>query len=286
MRNEIGRSPVFSPNTGGAINKLELPQWGALQRKPRAALRRILRYGCDAMKPKKKQRRVLAVDVGGSHVKVRVSGRREVRQFVSGPDLTPGRMVAGVHQLTGDWMYDAVSIGYPGVVVHGRIVTEPHNLGGGWVGFDFRAAFARPTRLINDAAMQAIGSYEGGRMLFLGLGTGLGSAMIVDGVVEAMEFAHLTFKKGRSYEDYVGDAGRRRLGPKRWRNAVEQVVDQLRDALQADYVVLGGGNARRLKKLPKGARLGSNDFAFLGGFRLWRAGGIGGRRSTRRASAT
>jgi polyphosphate glucokinase len=173
-----------------------------------------------------------------------------------------------------------VSIGYPGVVMHGKIVTEPHNLGRGWVGFDFRSAFARPTRIINDAAMQAIGSYEGGRMLFLGLGTGLGSALIIDGVVEAMELAHLPFKKGRSYEDYVGDRGRRRLGPKKWGRAVREMVDQLRTALEADYVVLGGGNARKLKKLPTGARLGNNDFAFLGGFRLWRKGGIGGGRGS------
>jgi polyphosphate glucokinase len=235
------------------------------------------------MKPKRQQR-VLAIDVGGSHVKIRVAGRKDVRQFVSGPDLTASQMVAGVHQLAGDWSFGAVSIGYPGVVIHGRIATEPHNLGGGWVGFDFRAAFARPTRIINDAAMQAIGSYEGGRMLFLGLGTGLGSAMIVDGVVASMELAHLTFKKGRTYEDYVGDRGRRRLGPKKWCHAVEQVVDQLRTALEADYVVLGGGNARKLKELPKGARLGNNDFAFLGGFRMWRRGGIGGGRAKRRST--
>jgi polyphosphate glucokinase len=226
---------------------------------------------------RKKPRRVLVVDVGGSHVKVRVSGRRDQRQFESGPDLTASRMVARVHQLAGDWAYDLVSIGYPGIVIHGRIVTEPHNLGGGWVGFDFRAAFGRPTRVINDAAMQAIGSYQGGRMLFLGLGTGMGSALIVDGVVEAMELAHLNFKKNKTYEDYVGDRGRRRLGPKKWRRAVDEIVEQLRTALEADYVVLGGGNARKLKTLPEGARLGNNDFAFLGGFRLWRHGGIGGR---------
>lgn len=235
------------------------------------------------MKPKK-QPRVLAIDVGGSHVKVRVSGRRDVRQFESGPTLTASQMVAGVHKLTGDWVYGAVSIGYPGIVIHGRIVTEPHNLGGGWVGFDFRTAFARPTRVINDAAMQAIGSYEGGRMLFLGLGTGLGSALIVDGVVEAMELAHLNYKKGKTYEDYVGDNGRRRLGPKKWRHAVNDIVEQLRTALEADYVVLGGGNARKLKKLPKGARLGNNDFAFLGGFRMWRVGGIGTGGAKRRLS--
>jgi polyphosphate glucokinase len=223
------------------------------------------------MKPKKKPRlHVLAIDVGGSHVKARVSNRRDVRQFVSGPDLTASRMVEDVHKLTGDWTYDAVSIGFPGVVIHGKIVAEPHNLGGGWVGFDFRAAFGRPTRIINDAAMQAIGSYQGGRMLFLGLGTGLGSAVIVDGVVEAMEIAHLNYKKGKTYEDYAGDQGRRRLGPKKWGRVVKDIVEQLRTALEADYVVLGGGNARKLRKLPKGARLGNNDFAFLGGFRMWR----------------
>jgi polyphosphate glucokinase len=226
------------------------------------------------MKPKKKQR-VLAIDVGGSHVKVRVSNRRDVRVFESDPLMTARRMVAGVHKLVGDWKYDVVSIGYPGMVVHGRIVTEPHNLGRGWVGFDFRRALGRPTRVMNDAAMQAIGSYQGGRMLFLGLGTGLGSAMIVDGIVEAMELAHMNYKKGRTYEDIVGDRGRRRLGSKKWRRAVEDVVRILQTALEADYVVLGGGNARKLKKMPKGARLGNNDFAFLGGFRLWREGGIG-----------
>ncbi len=230
----------------------------------------------------KKQRRVLAIDIGGSHVKVRVQGRRDVRQFESGPEMTAGEMVAGVHKLTGGWTYDAVSIGYPGIVIHGKIVTEPHNLGGGWVGFDFRAAFARPTRIINDAAMQAIGSYEGGRMLFLGLGTGLGSALIVDGIVESMELAHLNFKKGKTFEDYVGNRGRRRLGAKKWERTVESIVDQLRTALEADYVILGGGNARKLKKLPKGAKLGNNDFAFLGGFRMWRAGGIGGGRAVKK----
>jgi len=223
------------------------------------------------VKRKNQRIRVLAIDVGGSHVKMRVSNRREERQFESGPDLTARRMVAGVHKLTGDWTYDAVSIGYPGIVIHGKIATEPHNLGGGWVGFDFRAAFGRPTHVINDAAMQAIGSYQGGRMLFLGLGTGLGSAMIVDGVVQAMELAHMTYKKGKTYEDYVGERGRRRLGAKRWRRAVEDVVEKLRSAMEADYVVLGGGNARKLKKLPEGARLGNNDFAFIGGFRMWRA---------------
>jgi polyphosphate glucokinase len=236
------------------------------------------------MKPNGNQR-VLAIDVGGSHVKVRVSNRRDVRQFESGPQLTAARMVAGVHQLVGDWKYDVVSIGYPGIVIHGKIVTEPHNLGAGWVGFDFRHAFGRPTRVINDAAMQAIGSYQGGRMLFLGLGTGLGSAMIVDGIVEPMELAHMHHKKGRTYEDDVGDRGRRRLGAKKWRRVVRKVVETLRTVLEADYVVLGGGNARKLKKMPKGARLGNNDFAFLGGFRMWRKGAIGMARRLRPAGA-
>jgi polyphosphate glucokinase len=217
-----------------------------------------------------KYKRVLAIDVGGSHVKTRVSSGREVRQFESGPDLTPGKMVAHVHELTGDWTYDAVSIGYPGMVLHGKVVMEPHNLGAGWVGFDFRKAFGRPTHILNDAAMQAIGSYEGGRMLFLGLGTGLGSAMIVDGIVAPMELAHLPFKKGRTFEEYVGERGLKRLGGKKWRQTVKEVVEQLSTVLEADYIVIGGGNARKLKRLPKNARLGSNDFAFIGGFRVWR----------------
>jgi polyphosphate glucokinase len=228
-----------------------------------------MRYS-EPIMPRKLPRRVLAIDVGGSHVKMRMSGRREEREFESGPTLTPRQMVAHIHELTGDWQYDAVSIGYPGVVVHGKIVTEPYNLGRGWVGFDFRKAFGRPTLLMNDAAMQAVGSYEGGRMLFLGLGTGLGSALIVDGTVAPMELAHLPYKRGRSYEDYVGDRGRRRLGAKKWRRTVAAVVEQLSKAVEADYVVLGGGNARKLKKMPKNARLGNNEFAFLGGFRVWR----------------
>jgi polyphosphate glucokinase len=236
------------------------------------------------MKPMR-HKRVLAIDVGGSHVKMRVFGRRELRQFDSGPELTPRRMVSRVHEMTGDWTYDAVSIGYPGVVLHGKVVTDPHNLGAGWVGFDFRKAFGRPTRIMNDAAMQAVGSYEGGRMLFLGLGTGLGSAMIVDGVVAPMELAHLPYKKGRTYEDFVGARGLKRLGGKKWRRTVNEVVVQLSTLLEADYVVIGGGNARKLKRLPKNARLGSNDFAFLGGFRIWHhasaapAAGKGYRRS-------
>jgi polyphosphate glucokinase len=229
----------------------------------------------------KTQKRVLAIDVGGTHVKTRLSGRREMRQFESGPTLTPRRMVAKVLALNGDLKYDVISIGYPGVVVHGKIITEPYNLARGWVGFDFRKAFGRPTQIMNDAAMQAIGSYEGGRMLFLGLGTGLGTALIVNDVVAPMELAHLPYKRGRTYEDYVGDRGRRRLGPKKWRKVVADIVEQLRKALEADYVVLGGGNARKLKKLPKNARLGNNDFAFIGGFRVWRTAAprLGGPRT-------
>ena len=231
-----------------------------------------MRY-CVRIMLRKPLRRVLVIDVGGSHVKTRISGRREMRQFDSGPTLSPRQMVSRVLKLIGDLKYDVVSIGYPGVVVHGKIITEPHNLGRGWIGFDFRKAFGRPTLLMNDAAMQAIGSYEGGRMLFLGLGTGLGSALIVDGTVTPMELAHLPYKRGRTYEDYLGDRGRHRLGAKKWRREVTDVVDQLSKALEAEYVVIGGGNARKLKKLPNNARLGNNDFAFLGGFRVWRPGG-------------
>jgi len=174
-----------------------------------------------------------------------------------------------VRTATAGWKFEAVSIGYPGAVVHGHPVAEPHNLGRGWVGFDFRKAFGRPVKVINDAAMQALGSYRGGRMLFLGLGTGLGSALIVDGVLEPMELAHLPYKNGRTYEDYVGLAGLKRLGKKKWRRHVADVVAQLEKALQADYVVLGGGNAKLLNRLPTGTRLGDNANAFIGGFRLW-----------------
>jgi len=178
-------------------------------------------------------------------------------------------MVAAVKRLTADWRYDVVSIGYPGVVVHGRPVAEPHNLGRGWVGFDFQRAFGRPVRVTNDAAMQALGSYRHGRMLFLGFGTGLGSAMIIDGVLEPMELAHLPYKNGRTYEDYVGVRGLERFGKKRWRRHVAEVTELLKRALEADDVVLGGGNAKRLKHLPDGARAGDNRNAFVGGFRLW-----------------
>jgi predicted NBD/HSP70 family sugar kinase len=213
--------------------------------------------------------RILVIDVGGTHVKVLATGHKQRVEFPSGPKMTPAKMVAAVRAATADWKYDAVSIGYPGAVVHGRPIIEPNHLGSGWVGFDFRKALGRPVKIVNDAAMQALGSYRGGRMLFLGLGTGLGSALIVDNVLEPMELAHLPYKKGRTYEDYLGLAGLERLGKKKWRHEVNEVVRQLKSALQADYVVLGGGNARLLKKLPPGTRLGDKSNAFQGGYRLW-----------------
>jgi polyphosphate glucokinase len=214
--------------------------------------------------------KVLVIDVGGTHVKLLASGRRSRIEIPSGPAMTAAKMVRDVHMVTKGWDYTAVSIGYPGPVVHNHPISEPHNLGRGWVGFDFEKAFGHPVRLINDAAMQALGSYEGGRMLFLGLGTGLGSAMIVDGTLEPMELAHLPYKNRRTYEDYAGIRGVRRMGKKKWRRRVADIVERLKAALEVDYVVLGGGNAKLLKKLPPGARLGDNNNAFRGGFRLWR----------------
>src|SRR6266404_1070694 len=197
----------------------------------------------------KPPRRILVIDVGGSHVKFRVGSDGKVYRFDSGPKLTAQQMVSGVTSVVPRSAYDAVSIGYPGLVFHGRIAAEPHNLGRGWVHFDFEKAFGKPVRVINDAAMQAIGSYEGGGMLFLGLGTGLGATLIIEGYVEPMELGHMPYKKGRTYEDFVGERGRLRMGTGKWRRVVRQVVDQLRDALEVDYVVIGGGNARRLKEL-------------------------------------
>lgn len=211
--------------------------------------------------------------MGGTHVKLLATGRKVRVELPSGPSLSAAKMVSAVRKATTGWDYSAVSIGYPGPVVHNQPIAEPHNLGRGWVGFDFEKAFGHPVRLINDAAMQAFGSYEGGRMLFLGLGTGLGSAMIVDGILEPMELAHLPYEKGRTYEDYVGLRGLQRLGKKKWRRHVIDVIAKLKAALEADYVVLGGGNAKMLKKLPRGARLGDNNNAFRGGFRLWQRGG-------------
>ena len=217
-------------------------------------------------------RRILVLDVGGTHVKFRV-GRGAMLRFVSGPDMTPAIMVRELRDLAPQLSYDAVSIGYPGVVFHDRIVAEPHNLGRGWVGFDFAKALGRPVRIVNDAAMQAIGSYSGGRMLFLGLGTGLGVTLILDGVIEPTEFGHLPYLNGLTYEDYLGERGRKLRGNRKWRKSVSEVVEHLRMAFEVDYVVLGGGNAARLKSLPAGARLGANSNAFAGGLRLWRQRG-------------
>jgi polyphosphate glucokinase len=212
--------------------------------------------------------RVLVVDVGGSHVKALATGESKRRRFESGPDLTPRQMVDGVLALVTDWRYDVVSIGIPAPIRDGGPVREPVNLGGGWVGFDYEGAFGRPTKVVNDAVMQALGSYDGGRMLFLGLGTGLGTALVVDGVTVPMELGHLPFRKA-TFEDYVGERGLERLGRKRWEKALAETVAILADGLQPDYVVLGGGNSKILTELPPGARLGENSNAFLGGFRLW-----------------
>lgn len=211
---------------------------------------------------------ILVIDVGGTHVKILASGQQTPHKFPSGPSMTALEMVSEVRKVSEDWKYDAVSIGYPGPVLRGRPVAEPHNLGLGWVGFDFEKAFGCPVKLMNDAAMQALGSYEGGKMLFLGLGTGLGTTLIVDGTVEPMELAHLPYRRG-TYEDYIGERGLRRLGKKKWRKYVSDVVNRLSTALQADYVVLGGGNVRKLKELPPHCRTGENANAFRGGFRLW-----------------
>jgi len=214
--------------------------------------------------------KILVIDVGGTHVKLLATGRHTPVRIPSGPTMTPKKMVRLVKEAVRGWKFDAVSIGYPGPVIRGRPISDPKNLGGGWVGFDFHKAFGRPVRILNDAAMQALGSYRGGHMLFLGLGTGLGTAMIVDGVLEPMELAHLRYRKGRSYEDYVGAAGLERLGKKKWRRHVADVIVSLQAALEADDVVVGGGNAKLLKKLPPGVRIGGNEHAFAGGFRMWR----------------
>jgi polyphosphate glucokinase len=213
--------------------------------------------------------KILVIDVGGTHIKVIASGQKTPVKIPSGPKMTARKMVNLVRQVTIKWRYDVVSIGYPGPVMANRPMREPHNLGKGWVHFDFNRAFGRPTKVINDAGMQALGSYTKGRMLFLGLGTGLGSAMVFDGVVEPMELAHLPYKKDKTYEDYVGLRGLERLGKKKWRKHVTDVIERLQAAFEVDDVVIGGGNARLLKSLPKGVRLGDNDNAFAGGFRLW-----------------
>jgi polyphosphate glucokinase len=212
--------------------------------------------------------KVLVIDIGGTHVKILATGHDERREFESGPGLTVRQMVSGVKRLAKGWQYDAVSIGYPGLVLKGRIAAEPHNLAKGWVGFDFEKAFGKPVKVINDAAMQALGSFRQGTMLFLGLGTGLGSALVVDGHVVPMELAHLSYKKGE-IEDYVGLRGLERFGKKRWREHVDFMVERFSAALHPDEVVIGGGNVKKLKQLPPGCRAGDNANAFLGGFRLW-----------------
>jgi polyphosphate glucokinase len=215
------------------------------------------------------KRKILVIDVGGTHVKIFATGQKTAQEVVSGPKMTARMMCNWVKQAASNWPHDVASIGYPGPVVHGKPFREPHNLGKGWVGFDYKKALGCPIKIINDAAMQALGSYEGGRMLFLGLGTGLGSAMIVDGVVEPMELAHLPYKHGKTYEDYLGIKGLERLGKKKWRHYVTRIVEELQAAMETDYVILGGGNAKKITKLPPKTRLGENENAFLGGFRLW-----------------
>jgi polyphosphate glucokinase len=221
----------------------------------------------------RKAAKILVIDVGGTHVKARVSGQREERRIPSGSTMTARKMAREVKRMAGDWKYDVVTIGYPGPVRDGAPAQEPHNLGGGWVGFDFRKAFGRPVKVINDAAMQALGSYRGGRMLFLGLGAGLGSALIFDGVLEPMELAHLPYRNGKTFEDYVGERGMKRLGKRRWRRYVTDVVTRLKNALGAEYVVLGGGGVKNMKTLPPDTRLGDNRNAFAGGVRVWKTKG-------------
>jgi len=213
--------------------------------------------------------KILVIDIGGNNVKMLASGHTEPRKFPSGPKMTPARMVAGVKKLAADWEYEAVSIGIPGPVLLGQLILDPPNLGQGWVDFDFSAAFGVPVKLINDAAMQALGSYKGGKMLFFGLGTGLGTAMVINGVAESREVAHLRYKKGKTLEDYVGVHARERLSKKKWRKNVDKIVSFFVQRIHADDVVLGGGEVKNLKKLPERCRAGDNANAFLGGFRLW-----------------
>ncbi len=248
-----------------------------------------------AERKRRSRRSVLTIDVGGSHVKVMTDKGRTKREFSSGPHLSAKAMVKKVKELTKDWCYDLISVGYPGLVVRNRPLAEPHNLGPGWAGFDFEKAFGRPTKVVNDALMQALGNYEGGKMLFLGLGTGLGSAMIVDGVLEPMELGHLPYRKGKTFEDFVGAAGLKRQGKIKWKRSVDDVAKRLIAALEPEYVVLGGGNAHKIGKPPHYARLGTNNNAFEGGFRLWqkdatkrsraREDRLLGRTSTRRGAS-
>ena len=212
--------------------------------------------------------KILVVDVGGTNVKAIATGVEARRKFASGSKLTPERMVAGVKALAAEWQYDVVSVGYPGPLVRQRIAAEPHNLGSGWAGFDFAAAFGCPVKLINDAAMQALGGYRGGKMLFLGFGTGLGTTLIEGGVVEAMELGHAPYKK-HTFEDYVGAAALKRMGKKRWRGHALDVIAHFREVMQPDDILLGGGNTKKITTLTEGCRRGHNSDAFTGGFRLW-----------------
>jgi polyphosphate glucokinase len=227
--------------------------------------------GATAMKSSQaaKTPKILVIDVGGTHIKLLATGQKGPRRFPSGPTMTAGKMAREVKKCVRDWKFDRVSLGYPGPIINGHPLREPHNMGGGWMSFNFSKAFGCPVKMLNDAAMQALGSYKGGRMLFLGLGTGLGSAMIADGNLQPMELAHLAYKNGKTYEDYLGERGLERLGKKKWRLHVAKIAKKLKAALEADYVVLGGGNSKKLKKLPGGTRLGNNENAFLGGFRMW-----------------
>ena len=218
-----------------------------------------------------KKKRVLVIDVGGSHVKLMISRNGKRKKFESGKNLAPRKMVAATKKELGDWKFDAIAIGFPAPIYRGRIMQDPKNLGKGWVGFDFRKAFGKPVRVINDAAMQALGSYHGGRMLFLGLGTGLGSALLWDRTVLSLELGDLPYLDDLSVEDWVGDAGLKKFGEKRWQTEVKRVVTELKKSFIADYVVLGGGNAKCLTRLPPGVALGHNRNAFTGGARLWQS---------------
>jgi polyphosphate glucokinase len=219
--------------------------------------------------PTTTKQKILVIDVGGTHLKINCPGAGPTVKVPSGPQMTAAQMAAAVKKVSANWNFDAVSIGYPGPVIKGRPAREPHNLGGGWMKFDFQKAFGQPVKIINDAAMQALGGHRGGRCLFLGLGTGLGSALAVDKDILPLELAHLPYKKNKSYEEFLGTVGLKRLGKKRWRKAVAEVAGLLQNALLADYVVLGGGNAKQLKKLPPGCELGKNENAITGGIRLW-----------------
>ena len=259
VQREEQQIPAAGPRRSGVSVKTSIVRVEVDARQNRAGS-----LANEAHEPKK----VLVIDIGGTSVKLLVSGQHKRRMLSSGRKMTPDEMVRKTLELVSDWDYSVVSIGYPGPVLCGRPICEPYNLGRGWVGFDFAAAFRRPVKVVNDAAMQALGSYNGGTMLFLGLGTGLGTAMIVDGIIEPMELGHLRYRKA-TYEDYLGRVGLKRLGKKCWRHYVEDVVERLIAVLEPDDVVIGGGNVKKLKKLPLGCRAGDNNNAFLGGFRLW-----------------